>query len=58
MEIGATITCRPISFTEKITGVVRKKYANTVLVEVIGCDEDDQHIFKERNRYVLVKARA
>ncbi|GFH39643.1 hypothetical protein [Pseudolactococcus insecticola] len=58
MEIGATITCQPISFSEKITGIVRKKYENTILVEVIGCEDDDKHVFMERNRYVLVKAEA
>jgi hypothetical protein len=58
MKIGSTITCQPISFSEKITGIVRKKYANTYLVEVVSCEDDNQHVFRERNRYVLVKAHA
>jgi uncharacterized protein YkvS len=55
MEVGTTIECKPIGFSEKVTGIVRKKYENTYLVEVTSVDNDDKHVFMERNRFVLVK---
>lgn len=55
IEIGSIITCQPISFSEKITGVVRKKYVNTFLVEVMTWEDDSQHDLMTQYRYVLVK---
>ncbi|MBW9280965.1 MAG: hypothetical protein ACTIDI_04055 [Pseudolactococcus laudensis] len=55
IEIGSIITCQPISFSEKITGVVRKKYVNTFLVEVMSWESEEHHDLMEQFRYVLVK---
>jgi hypothetical protein len=55
MELGSIITCQPVSFSEKITGIVRKKYEHTVLVEVTACEDDVQHVFMTQYPFVLVK---
>jgi uncharacterized protein YkvS len=58
MEVGTLIECKPIGFSEKVKGIVRKKYENTSLVEVTSVENDDKHVFMERNRFVLVKNEA
>ncbi|MFC4772367.1 hypothetical protein [Enterococcus hermanniensis] len=55
IEIGLTYECKAIGIEKAVTGVVEQLYNNTVLINVVDCEQTDRAAIIELQNRLLVK---
>lgn len=55
IEIGLAYECRAIGIKKEVVGIVEQLYNNTILINVLDCDQIDRATVIELQNRLLVK---
>lgn len=55
IEIGLAYECRAIGIKNEVVGIVEQLYNNTILINVLDCDQSDRAAIIELQNRLLVK---
>jgi hypothetical protein len=53
--LGEKYLCKPIGFTQKVTGEVVSKMTNCAVIKVSQCAAEDQELLEEKASMVVAK---